>query len=180
MLTLLPMTASLDLEAQALEEAAWVHQAALLGIATPADIVRWADAKIMAIDEPSLWLIELSTLKSRNLEEFAGLIGPELVEPLSTTAKISLIAAALEQGHIGFDKAVSNLNVTWILTAGSDREYEFGKLWDLVPELDQLDRDGPAWDDFSLRFRGALAIHLAANNFGPGRPFLISQPLPSC
>lgn len=181
MSALLPMTAPFDPTAQALDEAAWVHEAAVGRIATPADIVRWADAKIMAIDVPPYWLIELSTLKSRDPQDYAKVIEPELSGRLDTDSKVSLIAAAVGQGHIDLGKAMGELWRIWMPPGCPERgETLPADLADLLMVLDYYEDGDPRWDDELSRLRAALADHLARHPGPPSSIYHLPSPISSC
>ncbi len=165
------MTASLDSTAQALEEAAWVHGAALLGLVSPGDLMRWADAWIMRLDAPPYWLIEISTLKSGDPHAYVQLIEPEIRQPLALDGKTGLIAAAYHAGALEIERALGLLHeISWSADDGEDLP---NPIWELLMEWDHdLDTGG----DFDPRFRSALTGHLQTL---AQKPFLI-QPPSSC
>ena len=165
------------LDSQALDEAAWVFEAAVLKIAKPESIVAWADEKIMQLDQPPYWLIELSTLKSLDPEDYASIIKPQLREALTISRKISLIASAIDHGLFEPDEARSALFQEWVLAPREDSRGFPEPIADLLVEWDSLDE---MRDDFETRFQAALGDHLRTHGHGSERPYLIASLPSSC
>ena len=155
---------------QTLAEAAWVHEAALQGITSPSDIIRWADSWITALDEPPYWLIELSTLKSPNTKDYAAIIEPELRQTLTISQKINLIASAVANDLLKLEEARGALFLDWVMAPRVGSRNFPEPIADLLVEWDSLD-EMPA--DFETRFRAALENHLRIHGRGSEQPYLI-------
>lgn len=158
---------------QLLDEAAWVYEAALRSTVSPEKIERWADEKIMAIDPPPYWLIELSSLKSRDSTDYAAIIRPQMLQPLTTGQRIALVAAAFERQLIDFKKALRLLFQIWIPRPSRSAPADFPE-----PIADLLSEEDCCWDmpreDFEARCAAALAEHLQSHERRGERPFLPS------
>ena len=164
------MNAPLAPEAHALEEAALVHAAALSDIVLPAEIVRWADAWIMALDEPPYWLIELSTLKSPRGADYAAVISPELERRLKSTECVSLVIAAFDRQLLDLETALAKIFEIWLpisKMAPDDAPdpfdhslFEEGPIPDLLVTWDCI-MDEPVDEAFRSRCAAAFQAHVA-------------------
>jgi predicted RNase H-like HicB family nuclease len=161
----------LVLESRTLDEARWVYEAALQGIASAKNIVSWADEKIMVIDKPPYWLIELSTLKSGDPPAYSRAIEAQVLRPLTLKEKVGLIAAAYDGATLSLENALGLLHE---LGCSNDPEEDLpDPIWELLVEWDHEPDTG---GDLEVRFRAALAEHLQTL---PEKPFLIT-PLSPC
>jgi predicted RNase H-like HicB family nuclease len=157
----------LTLKSKVLDEAAWVFEAARLGITTREAIVAWADEKIMQMDQPPNWLIELSTLESSDARDHAPVIAAHLTEPLDINLKVSLVVAAFEQGVIDLGRSLGILFRLWIPLPPAKPTTAFPEsIGDLSAEWDQIADVEPLPEDFISRCRAAFADHLERK----GRP----------
>ena len=57
------------------DQALWLREAALQELVNPESIVAWAEERIMELDPPPLWLIDLATLRSSTLLDYASALG---------------------------------------------------------------------------------------------------------
>lgn len=66
----------------------------------PEDIVRWADAVIVAMEKPPGWVIELSTLSSSHLVDFVSSLRAEAPSALSMHRRIQIVVLAHSTGMV--------------------------------------------------------------------------------
>lgn len=169
----------LVLESQTLDEAAWVFEAARLGITTREAIVAWADEKIMQMDQPPYWLIELSTLGSSDSRDYASVIQPQLRVTLTHDRRVSLVISSLDRQFIEFDTALDVLFRVWLPLPPEEPVSGFPEpIADLLAEWDRILDGEPLPDDFVSRCRKAFADHLEPHGGPPSTIFHLSSPLP--
>ncbi len=146
-----PMQGQTELEAQ------WFFEAARRGITTREAIVSWADSKIMQMESPPYWLIELSTLQSRDIYDHASIIESQLAAKLPVESQVSLVIDALARKVIILDQAIALLCRMFFPQGKSSPEDFPDPIADLLVELDWLEIDGPLSHDFISRCNAAFA-----------------------
>ena len=156
-------------------EAIWFREAARLAITTRHAIIVWADSKIAQLDRPPYWLIELSTLQSKDLHEYASIIEASVTAKLPVNDLVSLVLEAHARKSISFDQAIALLCRIFFPKDKSLRTEFPDSIADLLVELDCMEIDGPLSEDFVSRCISAFRNHL---NRHPSPPSAIFR-LPS-
>ncbi|MCO5051816.1 MAG: hypothetical protein M9920_05890 [Verrucomicrobiae bacterium] len=73
------------------------------------DIVRWADEIIVAMERPPSWIIDLSTLNSPYLVDFARLLRIHSVVSLPLHRRVQIVVLAYLAGVISFSETLPKL-----------------------------------------------------------------------
>ncbi|MCW1915363.1 type II toxin-antitoxin system HicB family antitoxin [Luteolibacter sp. GHJ8] len=169
------------LESQALEEAPWMFEAARLGVATPESIIAWSDAKVMDLDRPPFFLIELSTLRSSDSRNYASVIQAHVPETLDAEQRISLVVTAFDQQVIDLDEALPILFRLWLPlppekpTSGIPEHVA-----DLLAEWDIISDVEPLPEDFVSRCMTVFAHHREQHGSPPSAIFHLPSTISSC
>jgi hypothetical protein len=91
------------------EQSAILLEAIEADLLQPEDIVRWTDSLIVAMDKPPTWIIELTTLNSPYLVDFASRLRDQLTAPLPMRRQIQLVVLAHDSGLIALSGTLQKL-----------------------------------------------------------------------
>jgi hypothetical protein len=106
----------------------------------PEDIVRWAAEIIVAMDKPPTWIIELSTLGSPHMTDFASRLREQAPATLPLRRQIQVVVLAHQAGLLSLSAALSQLFRITILDRGKQPlDASATRLQDLLVEWDCLD-----------------------------------------
>jgi hypothetical protein len=89
----------------------------------PEDIIRWADGIIVAMDKPPTWIIELSTLDSPYLVDFAAWLRDQVTAPLPIRRQIQVIVLAHDAGLLSLSATLQKLFRLTILEGLCERTH---------------------------------------------------------
>jgi hypothetical protein len=106
----------------------------------PEDIVRWADGIIVAMDKPPTWIIELSTLGSPHMIDFASPLREQASASLPMHRQIQVVVLAHDAGLIALPGALQKLfRITMLERGRRPMDALDTQLHGLLVEWDQLD-----------------------------------------
>ncbi len=149
-------------------EAPWISAAARMGLTTHNAIVAWADSHIMRLESPPYWLIELSTLQSETITEFAEIIESTSPRTLTSDEKVALAASAYLHDALGLQATLTIL--FRILLSGADGnslESTTCEIEALLVEWDCFETSNDINHNFISRCRSAFQNHLRLHGSSP-------------
>jgi hypothetical protein len=127
----------------------------------PEDVVRWADAVIVATEKPPQWVIELSTLHSPHLADFVSRLRQQASAALTVHRQLQLIVLAYDAGLFSLPTTLSKLFRVAILDREEPALDALGQRlvdtlieWDCQEDLDVIEQ--PLQAKFTALFREYL------------------------
>ncbi len=119
-----------------------VFRAALsLGIATPADLVPWADGQVMARERPAAWIIDLSLGAAVPVDQMAVTLG-EVVFPAVRPAVFRLFVGLVDPGSRSTYRTSRRAAAAWLYQVAShyaDDDAAFSRAAAIDDEFDRAE-----------------------------------------
>jgi hypothetical protein len=131
------------------EQAAILLEATKREFLQPEDIVRWADATIVAAEKPAAWLIQVSILNSPYMADYTPILREQAVPELALHRQIQIIVLAQDAGLLSFRETLPKLFQILIIDRFHRNEHSLDYLderlkeslveWDSQENLDVIE-----------------------------------------